>query len=68
VWARILTDLQARADTAGIITWEVSVDSTIARARQHAAGARKRGTCNASHREAWTPNPTIMGWAGRGVD
>ena len=42
VWARIVTGLQARADAAGLITWDVSVDSTIARAHQHAAGARRR--------------------------
>jgi transposase len=42
-WARILTGLQARADAAGLITWDVSVDSTIARAHQHAAGAPKEG-------------------------
>ncbi|GAA4606168.1 IS5 family transposase [Actinoallomurus liliacearum] len=42
VWQRILTGLQARADAAGLITWDVSVDSTIARAHQHAAGARTR--------------------------
>jgi transposase len=42
IWARIVTDLQARADAAGLITWDVSVDSTIARAHQHAAGARNR--------------------------
>jgi transposase len=41
-WTRILTGLQARADAAGLITWDVSVDTTIARAHQHAAGARKR--------------------------
>lgn len=41
VWKRILTALQARADAAGVITWDVSVDSTIARAHQHAAGARR---------------------------
>ncbi|WP_406284745.1 IS5 family transposase [Embleya sp. NBC_00896] len=41
-WARILEQLQARADAAGLITWDVNVDSTIARAHQHAAGARKR--------------------------
>jgi transposase len=41
-WQQILTGLQARADAAGLITWDVSVDSTIARAHQHAAGARKR--------------------------
>jgi transposase len=42
VWARIVTGLQARADAAGLITWDVSVDSTISRAHQHAAGARTR--------------------------
>jgi transposase len=42
VWRRILTGLQVRADAAGLITWDVSVDSTIARAHQHAAGARSR--------------------------
>jgi hypothetical protein len=29
------------ADAAGRIVWDVSVDSTIARAHQHAAGARQ---------------------------
>jgi transposase len=43
VWQAILRRLQALADAAGRITWDVSVDSTIARAHQHAAGARKRG-------------------------
>ncbi len=38
------------ADAAGLITWDVSVDSTIARAHQHAAGARKRGPAG---RAAW---------------
>jgi transposase len=42
VWAQILAALQGRADALGLITWDVSVDSTIARAHQHAAGARKR--------------------------
>ncbi|MFD6756813.1 MULTISPECIES: IS5 family transposase [Micromonospora] len=42
-WARILTVLQALADASGRVVWDVSVDSTVARAHQHAAGARKRG-------------------------
>ena len=42
-WARILARLQARADAAGDIEWTVSVDSTISRAHQHAAGARHDG-------------------------
>lgn len=40
-WARILAGLQGKADALGLITWDVSVDSTIARAHQHAAGARR---------------------------
>nr|WTA65366.1 IS5 family transposase [Micromonospora sp. NBC_00855] len=43
VWLQILTALQARADAAGVIRWEVNVDSTICRAHQHAAGARHDG-------------------------
>jgi len=43
IWAQILSQLHARADAAGLITWDVSVDSTVARAHQHAAGARKKG-------------------------
>jgi transposase len=42
-WFVLLTGLQARADAAGLITWEVNVDSTICRAHQHAAGARRDG-------------------------
>jgi transposase len=42
-WVRILTALQVDADARGLITWDVSIDSTIARAHQHAAGASKRG-------------------------
>jgi transposase len=41
-WARMLAALQAQADALGLITWDVSVDSTITRAHQHAAGARPR--------------------------
>lgn len=43
VWSAVLTELQARADATGLITWEVNVDSTICRAHQHAAGARRDG-------------------------
>lgn len=40
-WVRIWVGLQAAADAAGLITWDLGVDSTIARAHQHAAGARR---------------------------
>jgi transposase len=42
-WAQVVTALQAHADAAGLITWDVSVDSTTARAHQHAAGASSYG-------------------------
>jgi transposase len=43
-WSGLLAALQALADAAGHVTWDVSVDSAIARAHQHAAGARKDGS------------------------
>ena len=67
-WQRLLTALQALADAAGRICWDVSVDSTICRAHQHAAGARKRGTCKPNHQAASTRSRPIMGWAGLGAD
>jgi transposase len=62
-WAQILAALQARADAAGLITWDVSVDSTVARAHQHAAGARKRGICKPSPPAGSRLSRKIMGWA-----
>jgi transposase len=67
-WQRILITLQALADAAGRITWDVSVDSTIARAHQHAAGARKRGTCRPNRRAGSPSSPTIMRWGARAAD
>ncbi len=49
VWAAILARLQALADAAGQVIWDVSVDSTIVRAHQHAAGARKKGMRRRNH-------------------
>jgi transposase len=66
-WARILTLLQARADAAGLITWEVSVDSTVARAHQHAAGARKKGPRRPSRPAGWPPSRPTMAWGARGA-
>ena len=42
VWDRILKDVQALVDQDGNVDWEIHfVDSTIVRAHQHAAGAKK---------------------------
>lgn len=43
-WERIDQTLQALADESGHIDWQISVDSTTARAHPHAAGARKDST------------------------
>ncbi|MFC9261304.1 IS5 family transposase [Streptomyces hydrogenans] len=42
-WEKVFTALLARADAEGDLDWIVSVDSTIVRAHQHAAGARQKG-------------------------
>lgn len=42
-WAQVFTALLAAADAEEDRDWAVSVDSTIVRAHQHAAGARKKG-------------------------
>jgi hypothetical protein len=43
----LLAHVQTESDAVGELEWEVSVDSTIARAHQHAAGARRKP----SHRD-----------------
>ncbi|WP_370880221.1 IS5 family transposase [Streptomyces aurantiacus] len=40
-WKMLLSRVQAAEDAVGGIDWDVSVDSTVVRAHQHAAGARK---------------------------
>jgi transposase len=41
-WDRLLAHAQTRSDAVGQIEWTISVDATINRAHQHAAGARQR--------------------------
>ncbi len=49
VWDRVLAELQRRADAEGRLDWTLHfVDSTVVRAHQHAAGARRKP----SHRDA----------------
>ncbi len=42
-WERLLQQVQAAADAAGEIDWDVSVDSTIVRAHQHPSSPASRG-------------------------
>ncbi|WP_436846542.1 IS5 family transposase [Streptomyces niveus] len=62
-WERLLQQVQAQADAAGGIDWDLSVDSTSIRAHQHAAGARKAPTPAASKGAAAndTPERKAMG-------
>ncbi|MET9047477.1 IS5 family transposase [Streptomyces sp. NPDC004362] len=60
-WQGIVTDLQARADAKDLITWDINVDSTVVRAHQHAAGARKRGTSRRSRPGGVTTEPADHG-------
>ncbi|MEV7003993.1 transposase [Streptomyces sp. NPDC093982] len=66
-WSCVLKKLQVKADTAGHIEWEASIDSTLCRAHEHAARARKRGLIVRAGRTrtAWPPSRTITGWAAR---
>src|SRR5438093_5931925 len=41
-WDRLLAHAQTKNDAVGQIEWSISVDATINRAHQHAAGARHR--------------------------
>jgi transposase len=40
-WDRLWSELSADADAAGELDWVVAVDSSVNRAHQHAAGARR---------------------------
>lgn len=42
-WDRILDEVVVKDDAVGHIDWEVSIDSSVVRAHQHAAGAQKKG-------------------------
>ncbi|SCF83182.1 Transposase [Streptomyces sp. DconLS] len=41
-WERVFIALMAQADADEDLNWAVSVNSTVVRAHQHAAGARKK--------------------------
>lgn len=42
-WDRLLAHVQTKSDAVGEVVWEVSIDSSVVRAHQHAAGAPKKG-------------------------
>ncbi|BFP50198.1 hypothetical protein SCMC78_73760 [Streptomyces sp. CMC78] len=49
-WDRLLAHVQQHSDAVGEVDWTlVCVDSTVVRAHQHAAGARKGGPGKVRH-------------------
>lgn len=57
IWRHIEQALLGAADAAGKVTWQVSVDSTTARAHVHAAGARR----DSGDRHAAEPDDHALG-------
>ena len=51
----LLAHSQTESDAVREVEWEVSVDSTIARAHQHAAGARRKPNHQDAKRGAFIP-------------
>ena len=41
-WERLLAHAQTKSDAVGEVEWVVSVDASVIRAHQHAAGARRQ--------------------------
>jgi transposase len=69
-WERLFTAILAEAEAAGVIEWVASVDSTVARAHQHAAGAQKGAAVVSRQvprrrRPRYVTNRSITGSAGR---
>ena len=63
-WDRLLAHVQTRSDAVGEIEWAVCVDSTVARAHQHAAGARRAPSREDSKRGSPTRRTRRSGGAG----
>lgn len=45
-WPKILDKVILKDDAVGEVEWIISVDSSVIRAHQHAAGARKKRGCS----------------------
>ena len=60
-WERLLAHVIAQVDASGDVEWTISVDFTVVRAHQHAAGGRKKGAVRQrSSPSSWTGKD----WAG----
>lgn len=61
----MLSHAQTKSDAVGEVEWEVSVDSTVVRAHQHAAGARTAEPRRRKRGRLSQPNDEALG-RGRG--
>ena len=57
LWDRILTHVQTKSDAVSEVVWEVSIDSSTARAHHHASGARHRRS-RADEKKGSATHPT----------
>jgi transposase len=62
-WDRLLAHVQTKSDAVGEVIWEVSVDSSTARAHQHASGARRQPSRADEKRGSSTPKTKGLGGA-----
>nr|WP_237492287.1 transposase [Streptomyces sp. YIM 132580] len=67
-WHRVLTRCQSLADVKGAIAWDLSVDSTVCRAHQRAAGPRKEGDLQKEPPGGVFTEPGDHGLGARSVD
>ena len=67
MWDRLLAYVQTRSDIRGELAWEVSVDSTVTRAHQHAAGARQRASKADAQKGIRHPEDEALGRSRGGV-
>jgi transposase len=63
----LLADAQTKNDAVGEVEWEVSVDDTVIRAHQHAAGARRKPSGHRTKKGAAKPRRRGFGTQQRRV-
>lgn len=63
-WDKLVAVLQAEADAAGRLDWNVSVDSSVFRAHQHGATAKREDISSAPEHTGAASNYKISGAAG----
>jgi transposase len=60
-WDRLLARIQADADAGGDLDWSVSVDSSVVRAHQHGATAKRTGLTDPDDVEDSSTGPDVTG-------